>query len=138
MAINLLLSAPDLFRAAFAGAPVTDWRNYDTIYTERYMGLPVGGLLAGKDAFSENERGYRETSLVQQAPRLTGRLMIVHNMEDDNVLFQNTLQFANALQVAGKQFEMQIYAGRGHSVTGPAVRQMDAAMVDFFDRALAP
>jgi dipeptidyl-peptidase-4 len=132
MAINLLLNAPDLFRAAFAGAPVTDWRNYDTIYTERYMGLP-----AGKDA-SENADGYRETSLVQQASRLSGRLMIAHNIDDDNVLFQNTLQFTNALQSAGKQFEMQIYAGRGHSVNGAAARQMDTAMADFFDRALAP
>ena len=132
MAINLLLNAPDLFRAAFAGAPVTDWRNYDTIYTERYMGLP-----AGKDA-SENADGYRETSLVQQASRLSGRLMIAHNIDDDNVLFQNTLQFTNALQSAGKQFEMQIYAGRGHSVNGAAARQMDTTMADFFDRALAP
>ncbi len=127
MAINLLLNASDLFRAAFAGAPVTDWRNYDTIYTERYMGLP-----------SENADGYRETSLVQRASRLNGSLMIAHNIQDDNVLFQNTLQFTNALQSAGKQFEMQIYAGRGHSVTGAAARQMDAAMADFFDRALAP
>ncbi len=126
MALNLLLNAPDLFHAAFAGAPVTDWRNYDSIYTERYMGLP-----------SENEAGYRDTSIVAQASKLTGRLMIAHNIEDDNVLFQNTLQLTNALQSAGKQFEMQVYAGRGHSVTGPAARQMDAAMVDFFDRALA-
>lgn len=125
MALNLLLNAPDLFHAAFAGAPVTDWRNYDSIYTERYMGLP-----------SENETGYRDTSLVHQAGKLTGRLMIAHNIEDDNVLFQNTLQLTNALQVAGKQFEMQVYSGRGHSVTGPGARQMDAAMVDFFDRAL--
>jgi dipeptidyl-peptidase 4 len=126
MAANLLLNAPDLFRAAFAGAPVTDWRNYDTIYTERYMGLP-----------SENENGYREASLVRQAGKLDGRLMIAHNIEDDNVLFQNTLQFTNALQSAGKQFEMQVYAGRGHSVSGASVRQMDAVMVEFFDRALA-
>jgi dipeptidyl-peptidase-4 len=63
--------------------------------------------------------------------------MIAHNLEDDNVLFQNTLQLTNALQAAGIQFEMQIYAGRGHSVTGASSRQMDAAMVDFFDRSLA-
>jgi dipeptidyl-peptidase-4 len=126
MALNLLLNAPDLFHAAFAGAPVTDWRNYDSIYTERYMGLP-----------SDNPAGYRDTSIVAQASKLTGRLMIAHNIEDDNVLFQNTLQLTNALQAAGKQLEMQVYAGRGHSVTGPASRQMDAAMMDFFDRALA-
>ncbi|HEV2198522.1 MAG TPA: DPP IV N-terminal domain-containing protein [Bryobacteraceae bacterium] len=126
MTLNLLLNAPDLFRAGFAGAPVTNWRNYDTIYTERYMGLP-----------GENEDGYRESALTLRASHLSGRLMIAHNMEDDNVLFQNTLQFATALQAAGRQFEMQIYGGRSHAVTGPNSRQMDAAMVDFFDRSLA-
>jgi len=126
MALNMLLNAPDLIHAAFAGAPVTDWRNYDTIYTERYMGLP-----------SENADGYRETALVPRAANLQGRLMIAHNLEDDNVLFQNTAQLTNALQAAGKLFEMQIYEGRGHGVTGASSRQMDAAMLDFFDRALA-
>jgi dipeptidyl-peptidase-4 len=126
MTLNLLFSAPDLFRAGFAGAAVTDWRNYDTIYTERYMGLP-----------SENEDGYRESALTSRAARFNGRLMIAHNLEDDNVLFQNTLQLTNALQAAGIQFEMQIYAGRGHGVTGASSRQMDAAIADFFDRSLA-
>jgi dipeptidyl-peptidase-4 len=122
----MLLNAPDLIRAAFAGAPVTDWRNYDTIYTERYMGLP-----------SENESGYRETALTRRAENLRGRLMIAHNLEDDNVLFQNTAQLTNALQATGKQFEMQIYEGRGHGVTGASSRQMDRAILDFFDRSLA-
>jgi dipeptidyl-peptidase-4 len=125
MTLNLLLNAPDLFRAGFAGAPVTDWRNYDTIYTERYMGLPA-----------DQADGYRESALPARASRLAGRLMIAHNVEDDNVLFQNTLQLADALEAAGKQFEMQVYAGRGHAVTGQNSRQMDAAMVDFFERSL--
>jgi len=127
MALNMLLNAPDLIHAAFAGAPVTDWRNYDTIYTERYMGLPA-----------DNENGYRDTSLIARAANLTGRLMLAHNLEDDNVLFQNTAQLTNALQAAGKQFEMQIYGGKGHGVTGASARQMDAAMLDFFDRNLGP
>ncbi len=126
MTLQLLLRAPDLFHAGFAGGPVTNWRNYDTIYTERYMGLP-----------SQNEDGYRESALVPQAARLGGKLMIAQNLEDDNVLFQNTLQFTNALQTAGKQFEMQIYAGRTHGVTGASARQMNRAMIDFFDRSLA-
>jgi len=89
------------------------------------MGLPA-----------ENEDGYRATSLVTRAARLEGRLMLAHNFEDDNVLFQNTLQFVNALEAAGKQFEMQVYAGRGHAVTGASSRQMDRALVEFFDRSL--
>lgn len=127
MTLRLLLHDGDIFRAGFAGGPVTSWRNYDTIYTERYMGLP-----------SENDGGYRASALAPQAARLSGRLMLAHNIEDDNVLFQNTLQFTNALQAAGKQFEMQIYAGRTHGVTGVDARQMNRAMVDFFDRSLAP
>jgi dipeptidyl-peptidase-4 len=125
MTLHLLLNAADIFKAGFAGGAVTDWRNYDTIYTERYMGLPT-----------QNEGGYRESALASQAARLNGRLMMAHNLEDDNVLFQNALQFTNALQAAGKQFEMQIYAGRGHSVTGADSRQMNRAMIDFFDRSL--
>jgi dipeptidyl-peptidase-4 len=125
MTLHLLLNAGDVFSAGFAGGPVTNWRNYDTIYTERYMGLPA-----------QNESGYRESALASQATRLSGRLMVAHNLEDDNVLFQNTLQFTNALQAAGKQFEMQIYAGRSHGVTGADLRQMNRAMIDFFDRSL--
>ena len=70
-----LLNAPDVFRAGIAGAPVTNWRNYDTIYTERYLGLP-----------SENPDGYRASSPVDYAAKLKAKLLIVHNFEDDNVL----------------------------------------------------
>jgi dipeptidyl-peptidase-4 len=125
MTLNMLLNAPDVFRAGIAGAPVTSWLNYDTIYTERYMGLP-----------SENADGYRNTALPQRAANLKAKLMIVHNFEDDNVLFQNTLQMVNALQQEGKQFEFMLYPQKAHSVTGVAARQMNAAMLDFFDRNL--
>ena len=93
-----LLNAPDVFRAGIAGAPVTNWHNYDTIYTERYLGLP-----------SENAEGYRASSAVEYAAKLKAKLLIVHNLEDDNVLFQNTLQMADALEQAGKIFHMVIY-----------------------------
>jgi dipeptidyl-peptidase-4 len=62
--------------------------------------------------------------------------MIVHNFEDDNVLFQNTLQMTNALQLAGKQFEFMLYPQKSHGVSGIAARQMDQSMLDFFDRNL--
>jgi dipeptidyl-peptidase-4 len=125
MTINALLNAPDVFHAGFAGAPVTSWLNYDTIYTERYMGLPT-----------ENPDGYASTALPRHASNLRGKLIIAHNFEDDNVLFQNTLQMANALQLADKQFEMMVYPQKTHVVTGAAENQLDELTVEFFDRAL--
>jgi dipeptidyl-peptidase-4 len=125
MTLNALLNAPDVFRAGIAGAPVTDWRNYDTIYTERFMGLP-----------KDNADGYKNSALPQQAKNLKGKLMIAHNVEDDNVLFQNTVQMIDALERAGKQFEMQVYTQKTHAVTGAEARQLNATMVDFFERNL--
>ena len=125
MTLNALLNKPDLFHCGIAGAPVTSWQNYDTIYTERYMGLP-----------SENKEGYSDSALLPQAEHLSAKLMLIHNFEDDNVLFQNTLQMMNALEQAGKQFEFKLYPQKTHGVTGPVTAQMDAAMLDFFDRCL--
>ncbi|PWU02281.1 MAG: hypothetical protein C5B51_21175 [Terriglobia bacterium] len=125
MTVNALLNAPEVFRAGFSGAPVTSWLNYDTIYTERYMGLPA-----------ENPDGYRETALPQHAANLKGKLMLAHNFEDDNVLFQNTLQLTSALQAAGKQFEMMLYPQKTHGVTGASLKQMNEMMIGFFDRSL--
>ena len=125
MTLNSLLNAPEVFKAGVAGAPVTDWRNYDTIYTERYMGLP-----------SDNADGYRRSSPVHYASKLTGKLLLVHNLGDDNVLFQHTLQMVDALQRAGKQFEMMIYPQKSHGVSGPARRHMLKMMTEFFERSL--
>jgi dipeptidyl-peptidase-4 len=125
MTLNAMLNAPDVFRAGIAGAPVTDWRNYDTIYTERYMGLP-----------QDNPDGYEGTALPPKAKNLKGKLMIVHNVEDDNVLFQNTVQMADALERAVQPFEMQVYTQKTHAVTGAESRQLNAAMVEFFERNL--
>jgi dipeptidyl-peptidase-4 len=125
MTLNAMLNAPDVFRCGFSGAPVTSWLNYDTIYTERYMGLP-----------SDNPEGYQNTALPPKAGNLKGKLMIAHNFEDDNVLFQNTLQAIDALELAGKQFEFMLYPQKAHGVTGAASRQMNQMMVDFFDRNL--
>ena len=125
MTINAMLNAPDVFRAGVAGAPVTNWINYDTIYTERYMGLP-----------KDNPDGYKDTALTAKAANLKGKLLIFHNFEDDNVLFQNTLQMTNALQLAGKQFEFMLYPQKTHGVTGAASRQLQQMTLDFFDRAL--
>jgi dipeptidyl-peptidase-4 len=125
MTLNAMLNAPDVFRAGIAGAPVTDWHNYDTIYTERYMGLP-----------KDNAEGYESTALPPKAKNLKGKLMIAHNLEDDNVLFQNTVQMVDALERAGQSFGMQIYTQKTHAVTGAEARQLNAAMVEFFERSL--
>jgi len=127
MTLNLLFNAPDLFHAGFAGAPVTNWLNYDTIYTERYMGLP-----------DDNAEAYARTSLARHAHNLTGRLMIAHNLEDDNVLFQNSAQIFRALEVAGKHFELSLYTEKTHGVAGAEARQMESTMLDFFERSLKP
>lgn len=127
MTLNLLLNAPDLFHAGFAGAPVTNWLNYDTIYTERYMGLP-----------EDNGGAYARTSLARHARSLAGRLMIAHNLEDDNVLFQNSAQMIRALEVAGKHFELSLYTEKTHGVSGAEARQMESTMLDFFERKLKP
>jgi dipeptidyl-peptidase-4 len=125
MTIRSLLLAPDVFKVGVAGAPVNDFRNYDTIYTERYMGLP-----------DENRHGYDAASNVKNAARLKGKLLILHNLEDDNVLFQNTMQMADALERAGKQFFMQIYPQKTHGVTGELRKPLYQAMLDFFDAHL--
>jgi dipeptidyl-peptidase-4 len=122
-----LLHAPDLFKAGVAGAPVTDWHNYDTIYTERYMGLPY-----------KNAEGYDRSSNVLAAGQLAGKLMIVCNFEDDNVLFQNTMQMMTALHKANKEFEFMLYPLKTHGVTGSLSEGMQQQMTDFFVRNLHP
>jgi len=127
MTLNLLLNAGDLFRAGFAGAPVTSWISYDTIYTERYMGLP-----------KDNAEAYARTSLPPRAGNLGGKLMIAHNIEDDNVLFQNTVHMITALESAGRHFELSLYPQKTHGVSGAAYHQMETTMLDFFERSLKP
>jgi dipeptidyl-peptidase-4 len=125
MTLYALANAPGVFKAGIAGAPVTDWRNYDSIYTERYMGLP-----------EENADGYKRSSPQTNAGEIKARLLILHNIEDDNVHFQNSLQMANSLEREGKQFQMLVYPQKSHGVGGPALKQMQQAMLDFFEKAL--
>jgi dipeptidyl-peptidase-4 len=127
MTLYTLFNEPDLIRAGFAGAPVTDWRLYDTIYTERYLGLP-----------EENPEGYRLSSPLHQASRLKGALMIAHTYSDDNVLFQNSFQMMVELQKAGRQFETLLYPHKSHGVSGAAQTHLLEAQTDFFDRHLKP
>jgi dipeptidyl-peptidase-4 len=127
MTLYCLLHAPDVFKVGIAGAPVTDWHNYDTIYTERYMGLP-----------DQNARGYEKSSNVLAAGQLQSKLLIVCNFEDDNVLFQNTMQMMTALHKVNKEFDFMLYPQKTHGVTGPVTEGMHQQMTDFFLRNLHP
>ncbi|MDR2913723.1 MAG: S9 family peptidase [Tannerella sp.] len=100
-----------VFKAGIAVAPPTDWRYYDTVYTERYMRTP-----------KENLKGYDETSPIKQAKNLQGKLLLVHGTADDNVHFKQSMDYAEALVQAGKQFEMQMYRDRNHGISGGNTR----------------
>jgi dipeptidyl-peptidase-4 len=109
----LYADGPATFRLGVSVAPVTDWRLYDTIYTERYMSTP-----------QRNEAGYREGSPQTYAANLREdqKLLIVHGDFDDNVHFQNTVQMVDALQAANKQFDLMMYPGRNHGIFGGKTR----------------
>jgi dipeptidyl-peptidase-4 len=114
------------FRAGIAVAPPTDWKYYDSIYTERYMRTP-----------KENFEGYAATSPIRRAKDLQGKLLLVHGTGDDNVHFHQTLDYAEALVQAGKQFEMQIYKDRNHSIYGGNTRyHLYTRMTDFLFKNL--
>lgn len=110
------------FSAGIAGAPVTDWRDYDTIYTERYMSTP-----------QDNPEGYIRTSAVEGARNLHGRLLIAHGTIDDNVHLQNSILLIAALQRANKMFEMAIYPGSRHGIWSLQYRMLQW---DFIKRTM--
>jgi dipeptidyl aminopeptidase/acylaminoacyl peptidase len=117
-----------LFRAGIAGAPVTDWNNYDSIYTERYMSTP-----------QLNPEGYKTSSAVAAAKNLSGRLMIIHGEIDDNVHMANSMQLVHALQKAGKQFDLMVYPNNRHGITDPEQSAHQyRLMTYFFLRELRP
>ncbi|MEO1713167.1 MAG: S9 family peptidase, partial [Bacteroidota bacterium] len=111
MSTSCLLKGNDVFKAAIAVAPVTSWKWYDTIYTERYMRTE-----------KENEAGYADNSPVYFADRLKGNYLLVHGMGDDNVHFQHTAEMANALFKANKQFDTYFYPNRTHGIYGGNTR----------------
>jgi dipeptidyl-peptidase-4 len=100
---------------------VTDWANYDSIYTERYMMTP-----------QNNPGGYKAGSPLAGAANLSGKLLLIHGAMDDNVHMANTIQFAYELQKAGRQFDLMLYPKSRHGVTDPLlVRHMRQMMTDF-------
>jgi dipeptidyl-peptidase-4 len=99
------------FKAGVAVAPVTDWHAYDSIYTERYMGLP-----------KDNPEGYKSGSVQAAAANLSGHLLVIHGTSDDNVHLQNTMQLAQAFINSGKQFELLLFPRKTHGIAGTAAR----------------
>ncbi len=126
----LLLTAPDSpFKAGVAGAPVTDWRLYDTHYTERYMGTPA-----------DNAVGYGAAEVVSRLSRLKGgSLLLMHGMADDNVTFDHSTRVLFALQAAGTPFETMVYPGLRHRGGWTPTNRKHRALqtVEFFDRKLS-
>jgi dipeptidyl-peptidase-4 len=102
-----LLKGNEVFKMAMAVAPVTNWKWYDTVYTERFLRTP-----------DENKQGYEDNSPVNFANRLKGKYLIVHGMADDNVHYQNAVEMVNALIRANKPFDMQFYPNANHSIGG--------------------
>jgi dipeptidyl-peptidase-4 len=116
------------FKGGVAVAPVTDWRNYDSIYTERYMGLP-----------KDNADGYKKSAPVNFAADLHGSLLEVHGTSDDNVHLQNTIQMVNAFINSGKQFRLMLYPRKTHGIAGEEARSHLFHMIqDHFEEILAP
>jgi dipeptidyl-peptidase-4 len=101
----------DVFKMGIAVAPVTNWRNYDNIYTERFMQTP-----------QENAKGYDENSPVNHAAKLKGKFLLIHGSADDNVHFQNSMEFITALVAANKQFDFFAYPNKNHGIYGGNTR----------------
>jgi len=112
MASRSMFLGAGVFKAALVVAPVTDWRLYDTIYTERYMRTPA-----------ENASGYDESSSLAYADSLKGSLLLVHGTGDDNVHFQNSVRLVERLEGANKQFDMRIYPNKTHAIAGGNTRE---------------
>ena len=128
LTLYALTNAPSVFRAGVAGAPVTDWKHYDTIYTERYMGTP-----------ETNPKGYETSSPLQKAGALEADLLLIHGTSDDNVHLANTLSFVAALVKAGKPYSLQLHPRQLHGFRPKEDRiARDRALLAHFERTLRP
>jgi len=126
MTLMSLFKEPDVFKAGVSVSPVTDWRLYDTAYTERYLGHPnaPGGV-------------YENSSVFKYVDGFKGDLLLIHGMADDNVFFDNSVKLMATLQNAGKPFELMTYPGKKHGIRGEATRaHLWRLALDFFKRKL--
>jgi dipeptidyl-peptidase-4 len=126
MAALAMLKAPQAFKVGVAGSPVTDWKFYDTGYTERFMGTPAN-----------NPAGYGGASLLPLADKLEGKLMLVHALMDENVHFEHTAAFIDALVAADRDFDLLVFPGERHGYRSPKARQYAYRRVaEYFARNL--
>ena len=126
MSSNCLFKGADVFKMAIAVAPVTNWRFYDSIYTERYMTTP-----------QENASGYDDNSPINHVSKLKGNFLLIHGTADDNVHVQNTMQMVEALVQANKQFDWAIYPDKNHGIYGGKTRiQLYNKMTNFIKEKL--
>ncbi len=121
MASNCIFQGNDVFKMAIAVAPVTNWRFYDSVYTERYMQTP-----------QENPNGYDQNSPINHVDKLKGKFLLIHGSGDDNVHVQNSMQMMEAMIQANKQFDSQIYPDKDHGIIGGNTRiQLYNKMTNF-------
>ncbi|UUF15948.1 MULTISPECIES: S9 family peptidase [Flavobacterium] len=126
MSSNCIFQGNDVFKMAIAVAPVTNWRFYDSVYTERYMQTP-----------EENASGYDQNSPINHVDKLKGKFLLIHGSGDDNVHVQNSMQMMEALIQANKQFESQIYPDKNHGIYGGKTRiQLYNKMTNFIKENL--
>lgn len=126
MTLLSMTKGADVYSAGISVAPVSNWRYYDSIYTERFMQTP-----------QENASGYDDNSPVNHADKLEGKLLLVHGSADDNVHFQNAMEMVNALVAAGKQFDFFAYPNRNHGIYGGNTRlHLFEMMLDFVEENL--
>lgn len=122
MTISLMTNYPDVFKAGVAGGPVIDWKWYEVMYGERYMDTP-----------ESNPEGYAQTSLLDKAKNLKGRLQIIIGMNDPTVVPQHALQFINACTEAGTQPDFFVYPGEGHNMMGHKSVHLHERITRYFD-----
>jgi dipeptidyl-peptidase 4 len=128
MTLYTLTHAPEVFKCGAAGGPVTDWKFYDSIYTERYMRTP-----------QENPEGYRESSPLEAAGNLRAKLLLMHGVDDDNVHLQNTINFIEALVRDGKPYELYLQPGEKHGFSTYTARlYLLDRLLGFFEENLQP
>ncbi len=127
MTIDFMLNHPGIFKAAVAGGPVTDWKYYEIMYTERYMDKP-----------QENPEGYEITNLAKQIQQLKGKLLLIHGMQDNVVLMQHSVNLVKAAVDKGVQVDYMIYPGHEHNVLGKDRAHLYQKVTDYFSENLNP
>jgi dipeptidyl-peptidase 4 len=125
MTLMLLAKHSDVYACGVAGAPVTDWGLYDTHYTERYMDLP-----------KNNIQGYKDSTVFAHLDGLRSKLLLIHGMADDNVLFTNSTKLMSELQTRGTPFQLMTYPGAKHGLYGKNALHRYRITEDFFNRCL--